>query len=347
MPVPLSSATSPAVSCRGLVVRYKDHTAVDGVDFDASAGEVVALLGPNGAGKTSTVEAVEGYRTPAAGEVRVLGLDPIAERARLVPHLGVMLQRGGTYPVMGPERALRLFAAYYRDPADPGALLDLLGLRPVARTPYRQLSGGEQQRLALALALVGQPEVAVLDEPTAGVDPEGRQVVRRVVTSLAAKGACVIVTTHDLSEAELWADRVLVLQDGSIAAEGPPDALVRRGRLAGTTPAGQVRFSTAAPLDVAALETVVGAPVTEEGRCRYRVVAPSSPEVVAAVTTWLAEQRVPLTNLHSGTSLEEAYLDIVGSPGGEVDTTPAAERGAGGEGAGRRRRRSSRMRRPG
>src|SRR5271166_1256204 len=190
----------PAVECDGLVVEYGARRAVDGLSFTASAGEVLALLGPNGAGKTSTVECLEGYRRPAAGRVRVLGLDPRADHRALVPSIGVMLQRGGVYPMLGPRRILDLFAAYYADPEDPGALLDLVGLTGVAGTPWRHLSGGEQQRLSLAMALVGRPRVVFFDEPTAGVDPEGRLAIRAVVAGLARRGVCVLLTTHELAE---------------------------------------------------------------------------------------------------------------------------------------------------
>ncbi len=132
----------------------------------------------------------------------MLGLDPVADHRAVVARMGVMLQRGGVYPVMGPERCSGLFADYYDDPEDPEELLDRVGLRAVARTPWRRLSGGEQQRLSLALALVGRPEVVFLDEPTAGVDPEGRIAVRRVITDLRDRGACVVLTTHELPEAE-------------------------------------------------------------------------------------------------------------------------------------------------
>src|SRR5271166_5329383 len=141
---------SPAVECRELVIRYGPVTAVDGLSFEASRGEVVALLGPNGAGKTSTVESLEGYRKPAGGTVRVLGLDPAGDHRALVGRIGVMLQRGGVYPMLGPRQVLELFASYYPEHEDPGRLLDLVSLTGVARTPWKHLSGGEQQRLSLA-----------------------------------------------------------------------------------------------------------------------------------------------------------------------------------------------------
>ncbi|HEX9969340.1 MAG TPA: ABC transporter ATP-binding protein, partial [Acidimicrobiales bacterium] len=205
----------PAIEVLDLVVRYGDVVAVDGVSFTASAGEVVALLGPNGAGKTSTVEALEGYRRVAGGTARVLGM-PVGSRD-LLPRIGVMLQRGGVYPSMNARDAVRLFASYYRNPLDPDSLLERVGLAGSSlRTPWRRLSGGEQQRVSLALALVGRPEVAFLDEPTAGVDPHGRAVVRSVVASLRDEGVCVLLTTHELDEAERVADRVVIVDRGRV-----------------------------------------------------------------------------------------------------------------------------------
>ena len=184
-------------------MRYGSFTAVDGVSFSADGGEVVALLGPNGAGKTTTVETIEGYRSPDAGEVRVLGHDPVASHDALVARIGVMPQGAGAYPGLRVGEAVRLFASYYGDRADsPDRLLDLLGLRARERSTWRSLSGGEQQRLSLALALVGRPEIAFLDEPTAGVDVGGRQVIRSVIETLRSDGVCVVLTTHELVEAE-------------------------------------------------------------------------------------------------------------------------------------------------
>jgi ABC-2 type transport system ATP-binding protein len=217
----------PSVEVRGLTVRYGAAAppAVDGIDLSAEPGEVLVVLGPNGAGKTSTVETLEGYRRPAAGEVRVLGLNPVADHAALTGRIGVMLQRGGVYPMLGPRRVLDLFGRYYPDPLPTDDLLELVGLRAVAATPWRHLSGGEQQRLSLALALVGRPEVAFLDEPTAGVDPEGRIAVRGVVADLKEKRVCVVLTTHELTEAGRMADRIVILSSGRVVLEGTPHEL--------------------------------------------------------------------------------------------------------------------------
>jgi ABC-2 type transport system ATP-binding protein len=330
----------PAVEVDGVVIRYGATTAVDCLSFRAAPGEVVALLGPNGAGKTSTVEALEGYRTVQAGSVRVLGLDPRADHRALVPRIGVMLQRGGVYPTLGPAQVLELFAAYYPDPEDPGALLEAVGLAGVRRTPWRRLSGGEQQRLSLALALVGRPEVLFLDEPTAGVDPEGRLVVRDLIAAQRAQGRCVLLTTHELGEAERLADRVVIIDHGRLLAEGTP------AELAAGSADGSIRFTTDPAIDTAGLAAALGpgAQVDEERPGAYRLVPPpegDTPDVVAALAGWLAAQGHALGDLRTGSSLEEAYLAITGSRGEpEVAADEAADRRSR-RGGGRRGRRGA------
>ena len=279
--------------------------AVDGISFSAEAGQVLAVLGPNGAGKTSTIETLEGYRRPSSGTVRVLDHDPVAERGRVTPHIGVMLQAGGVYPSMGAAESLRLFASYYDDPADPAELLKRVGLVDVAKTPWRRLSGGEQQRLSLALALVGRPKVAFLDEPTAGVDPHGRLVIRDIVRELRGDGVCVVLTTHELDEAERVADSVVIVDRGRVLAEGTTAEL--RGRGGG----GDIRFGATPGLPVDELTRRLAAPVIEEQPGEYRVAAEASPETIAALTAWLAERDVPLGDLRAGRqSLEEVFLRL-------------------------------------
>ena len=300
--------SEPAIECRDLVVRYGSLTAVDGLSFTARRGEVLALLGPNGAGKTSTVETLEGYRRAAAGALRVLGLDPQRQHRQLTARLGVMLQRGGVYPMLSPRRVLRLFASYYPDPLDPEELMERLGLSRVARTPWRRLSGGEQQRLALALALVGRPQAVILDEPTAGVDPEGRQQIRREIAELARDGVGVLLTTHELDEAERLADRVLIVRRGRAVLEGSPSELN-----AAVGGAAGVRFRAGTGLATEDLARRLGVAVSEETPGNYAVQATSSPTLLAALTAWLAEQEVTMTDLRIGRSLEETYLEVVGS----------------------------------
>jgi ABC-2 type transport system ATP-binding protein len=296
----------PAIDVSGLVVRYPGGvTAVDGLSLSAERGEVLALLGPNGAGKTTTVETLEGYKSPTAGTVRVLDLDPVRDHARLTPRIGVMLQKGGVYPGIRPVEALRLFSAFYGSGEDPGKLLDRLGLVKVARTPWRRLSGGEQQRVSLALAMVGRPEVAFLDEPTAGVDVGGRQVIREVIGELRARGACVLLATHELDEAERVADRVVIVDHGRLLAEGTPAELMS------ATERATIDFGAPPSLDVAALSAALGVAVVQVRPGEYSVAAAPSPALVAELTAWLAEHDLALGDLRAGRqSLEDVFLRL-------------------------------------
>ncbi len=327
--------SAPAIEVRDLTIRYGDHVAVDRLSFEVERATVVALLGPNGAGKTSTVETLEGYRRPTSGSVRVLGLDPQSDHTELTRRVGVMLQHGGVYTGIRPPEVLRLFASYYDDPADPDELLDLVGLGDRRRSTWRHLSGGEQQRLSLALALIGRPELAFLDEPTAGIDPSGRQLIRRVVADLRAQGITVLLTTHDLEEAEKLADRVVIVDHGRILASGTPEELTRAGQQ------DEIRFGAPAGLDVASLALAVAAPVTEVSPGEYRVDGAPKPTRIAAITTWLAERDLPLGDLRAGRQrLEDVFLRLTESAAPEgPGSDPAAPEP---RSAGRRRRRSRR-----
>jgi ABC-2 type transport system ATP-binding protein len=325
------SSAAPAIEVRDLVVRYGERVAVDGVSFTVAAGTVLALLGPNGAGKTSTVETLEGYRRPGGGQVRVLGLDPQADHAALTRRIGVMLQHGGVYTGIRPPEVLRLFASYYDDPADPDELLERVGLADHRRSTWRSLSGGEQQRLSLALALVGRPEVAFLDEPTSGIDPSGRQLIRRVVAELRDAGVTVLLTTHDLEEAEKLADRVVIIDHGRVLAEGTPAELTTSGQR------DEIRFGAPAGIDVAALGAAVGAPVSEVSPGEYRVDAAPDPARIASLTSWLAAHDHPLADLRAGRQrLEDVFLRLTesaASAAGDTDAAPAASgRGRGARG---------------
>jgi ABC-2 type transport system ATP-binding protein len=313
-------AHEPAIEVRDLVIRYGDLVAVDGLSFTVAPGELMALLGPNGAGKTSTVECLEGYRRLTSGSVRVLGLDPTTDHAALTRRIGVMLQTGGVYTGIRPREVLRLFASYYDDPIDPDELLERVGLTGRAEATWRHLSGGEQQRLSLALALIGQPAVAFLDEPTAGIDPQGRRLIRSVVTSLRDEGVTVVLTTHDLDEAERLADRVLIVDHGRLLAAGTP-AELRGGQTE------EVRFGADPGLDTAALSRAVGATVGEVAPGEYHVAAAPDPALVAAITGWLAEHDRTLGDLRAGRqSLEDVFLGLTGSTR-DNDDPPGPENG--------------------
>lgn len=278
---------------RDLVIRYGDLTAVDGITFRADAGQVTVVLGPNGAGKTSTIEHLEGFRPAASGRARVLGMDPIREHRALTREVGIMLQQGGISTGVRPAELLRQYAGFFHDPLDPDDLLDMVGLASRRRISFRRLSGGEQQRLSLALALVGRPRCVFLDEPTAGVDLHGRDLIRGVVDDLRSDGVTVVITTHDLDEAQRMADHVVIIDRGRVVASGSPAELVSSG------PSDHLLFSTAADLDLVALSAEVGAAVVQVSRGEYRVETAPTPRTVAALTSWLSSHDVALHDLRA------------------------------------------------
>ncbi len=294
---------------RGVGKRYGSTVAVADLDLEVHTAEVFALLGPNGAGKTTTVEMCEGFVRPDTGTIEVLGLDPVADNARLRTRIGVMLQGGGGYPAARAAEMLNLVAAYAADPLDPRWLLETLGLTDVARTTYRRLSGGQQQRLALACALVGRPELVFLDEPTAGMDAHARLMVWELIDSLRRDGVTVVLTTHQLNEAEELADRLLIIDHGSAVAAGTPAELGRAGA------EGQLRFTAPPRLDLSLLVSTLpeGYRATEVTPGEYLVEGPIDPQVLATVTAWCAQLDVLATNLRvEQRSLEDVFLELTG-----------------------------------
>jgi ABC-2 type transport system ATP-binding protein len=221
----MESMTSgvPAIEVRGLRKSYGSREALRGVDFSVARGEVFGLLGPNGAGKTTCVEVLEGYRERSGGSVRVLGSEPGARDLRA--RVGIVLQSCGTYPHLTVRETVAHWATLYPAPRDVAEVLELAGLEEVAARRARVLSGGQRRRLDFALALVGDPELIFLDEPTTGFDPAARRAAWEVVRTLRKLGKTVVLTTHYLDEAQALADRVAILKDGRILAEGAPDSL--------------------------------------------------------------------------------------------------------------------------
>lgn len=210
-----------AISVRDLVVDYKQLRAVNNISFNVKVGEVTVVIGPNGAGKTSTMEVCSGVRMATSGEVRVLGLDPRKDRTRLNLQIGVMLQDGGVYPSARVFEVAQHYCNLYSNRTTTDELLEAVDLTQQRNTSWRKLSGGEKQRLSLALALAAKPRVAFLDEPTSGVDIFGRDLIRGIVRRLAAEGCAVIMATHELDEAQRVADHVLMFQHGNLLANAP------------------------------------------------------------------------------------------------------------------------------
>jgi ABC-2 type transport system ATP-binding protein len=299
-----------AIEVAALEKRYGPTTAVDGISFSIASGEVFGLLGPNGAGKTTTVEILEGYRRADAGEVRVLGIDPWRDGAELRPRIGVMLQDGGLYPGVRPLEALELFASFYDDPDEPARLLTLVGLDDSRRTLVRRMSGGQQQRLSLALALIGKPRLVFLDEPTAGMDPHARSTTWTMIRELRDRGTTVVLTTHAMDEAEQLCDRVGIIDHGRLVACDTPKELTTQAAAEETT------FTTVTGLDVDALATRLGLATGAVRELRpgdYLVDATATPELLAAVTAWLAEHGALLSELRAGrSSLEDVFLRLTG-----------------------------------
>src|SRR5690348_14747968 len=292
-----------------MVKRYGTTTAVDGLSLTAGRGEVTAILGPNGAGKTTTIEVCEGYRRADAGTVRVLGLDPARDSAKLKPRVGVMLQAGGIPPAVPAGEYLKTLSRFHVKPHDTAWLLDIAGLTAHAKTPYKRLSGGQQQRLSLAAAVLGRPELVFLDEPTAGMDPQARHATWDLIGQLRSAGVSIILTTHFMEEAERLCDFVVIIDHGQLVAEGTP------GQLTGTI--GQLRFRAEAGLDIdsllAALPPASLAKESPAGHYVIEVHGAVDPPLLAAVTAWCADRGVLANSLRiESRTLEDVFLELTG-----------------------------------
>jgi len=302
-------STDPAVDIVGLAKSYGRTAAVAGLTLRADRAQVTAILGPNGAGKTTTVEICEGYRRADAGQVRVLGLDPVRDARALRPRVGVMLQAGGIPTTARAGEYLKVMARFYAQPIDPGLLIDRLGLAASVRTPFKRLSGGQQQRLSLAAAVIGRPELVFLDEPTAGLDPQARHATWDLITGLRQSGASVILTTHQMDEAEQLADHVVIVDHGQVVADGTP------AELTGT--AGQLRFRAEPDLDteslLAALPAGSAAKESPAGHYLVQVTGRVDPQLLAAVTAWCADRGVLAQSLRiESRTLEDVFLELTG-----------------------------------
>lgn len=294
---------NPAIEVEALGKRYGSRTVVDGVTFAVHGGQVLALLGRNGAGKTTTIECIEGFRRPDAGRVRILGADPGSQRHRVAERIGVMLQDGGGYPASSPREMLRLYRRLFSHPRDADELLEVTGLTGVADARFRTLSGGEKQRVNLALALVGSPEVLFLDEPTAGMDTAARHDTWDLVSRLRGDGAAILLTTHYLEEAERLADELCILHQGRLVAAGTP------AQITGNTE--QVLITTAGAPQAAQLTQILGTAVVSPAPGRYVVAA--GPDAIPSLTAALAGAGIALTGVTTQQrSLEQVFLSLTG-----------------------------------
>jgi ABC-2 type transport system ATP-binding protein len=293
------------VEVSNLVVKYDDLVAVNDISFIAPEGAVTAVIGPNGAGKTSTIEVCEGFRRASSGHVSVLGLDPARQHHELTKVMGVMLQGGGVYPSARVIDVITLFCELHERGVHAHELAETVGLSHRVRSTWRQLSGGEQQRLSLALALAAKPRVAFLDEPTSGVDIDGRDTIRTIIRDLAAEGTTVVLASHELDEAERVADHVVMFRDGRVIASGSLQQL--------RASVDSIRFSSSQSIDVALLSTALGVPVKAVTDTSYVIETSSNPHVLGVLAQWMSERDLPLTDVRTGhETLIEMYRRITG-----------------------------------
>ena len=311
-----SESHEAAVVVRGLRKSYGALRAVDGVDLEIARGEIFALLGPNGAGKTTTVEILEGYRHRDEGEVRVLGYDPGHERAAMKPSIGIVLQSTGFDRYLTVEETLAMYSDYFPHPKHPDEVLNLVGLSEKRDDRVTTLSGGQQRRLDVAIALVGDPELLFLDEPTTGFDPSARREAWQVVKSLAELGKTVLLTTHYMDEAQFLADRVAVIAAGRIVAVGPPSSLAGRDRAH-----SRVIFRPPAAIT---LPAGLDHEMTSDGR--VELVAENLTATLYQLTDWAMRVGIALDDLEVvRPTLEDVYLELTGGRAAHEDAMASSE----------------------
>jgi ABC-2 type transport system ATP-binding protein len=294
------------IEVRNLHKRYGDTVAVGDISFTVGEGEIFGILGPNGAGKTTTVECVEGLRKPDGGEISVLGLDPLRDRTELTQLLGVQLQESLLPAKLRVAEALDLYSSFYRNPADWRSLLEALGLADKSRTPFRKLSGGQKQRLSIALALVGDPRIAVLDELTTGLDPQARRDTWELIEGVRDRGVTVVLVSHFMEEAERLCDRVALIDKGRVVVLDTPAALAERVEVA-----QRIQFRPSGPVDDALL---TGLPeVTSIIHRGDVMVVTGTGNVLNAVISVLARNQIVAQQLRvDQANLEDAFLELTG-----------------------------------
>jgi ABC-2 type transport system ATP-binding protein len=307
------------VIVRDLSKRYSGVQAVRGVSFEIQAGEIFGLLGPNGAGKTTTLECLVGLREADAGEIEVCGLDARKQPHEVKQRIGVALQSTALQDKITPREALKLFGAFYRERAEPAALLARFALTEKADARFDTLSGGQRQRLALALAFVNKPELVLLDEPTTGLDPSARRELHTEILQMKRDGHTVLLTTHYLDEAEQLCDRIAIIDHGRVIATGAPRELIAQ-----SSGAQSVTLVTNPLIDAAAVAGLAGADDvrSDGGAVKFRTTRPT--QTLAALAALIGARRVELVELQvRKASLEDVFVGLTKRDGGVA--SPAAE----------------------
>jgi ABC-2 type transport system ATP-binding protein len=300
--------TSPMaiIEVDGLVKRYGDYTAVNGISFAVEKGEIFGILGPNGAGKTTTVECVEGLRTPNGGTISVCGLDPQRDEGELRQILGAQLQESELPDKLKVGEAMELYSSFYREPADWRELVDVLNLGAKLGTQFRRLSGGQKQRLSIALALLGNPKVAVLDELTTGLDPQARRDVWDLIEHIRDRGVTILLVTHFMEEAARLCDRLALIDSGRVVAVDTPAGLVSK-----VDDQQRIRFRPSAPLDHALLTDLPEVSTVE--RAGSQLVVTGTGNLLLGVTTVLARNQITVADLRvEQTTLDDAFVALTG-----------------------------------
>jgi ABC-2 type transport system ATP-binding protein len=297
------------IAAENLRKTYGDVIAVDGIDFEVQESEIFGFLGPNGAGKTTTIEIIEGFKTADSGRATVLGLDPRRDRYELRERIGLMLQETSLYPDLKVRELLRLFASYYRDPVNPDALLEMIGLEEKRGAFIRELSGGQRQRLVFVLALINDPEVLFLDEPTAGLDPQSRRAIWQWIAMAREKRKTVFLTTHYIEEAEWLCDRVAIIDRGKIIALDTPKRL-----MAGAEVEQRIDFVIEGSLDAARLKTLPGTiRVLGDGHGQFTLYAREAQSVLKSLLELSETNGFRLRGLEvAGATLEDVFIRLTG-----------------------------------